>query len=97
MSEAPPAVLVQQLVDARGRDELFEQAWPAALEVALAGESGRERRAWEAVFTDHVDVWRGAFERRAADPSGRALRGLRPDAVPVPERDALNMTPSSAG
>jgi len=83
MSETPPAVLVQQLADARSRGELFEQVWPAALEVALADESGRERQAWQAVFTDHIDVWRGAFDRRVADRSGVALRGLRPDAVPA--------------
>jgi hypothetical protein len=81
----PAETLAQLLADARRRGELFEQAFPAALEVALAGEPGRrERQEWQAVFTDQVDVWRGAFERRPADQSGIALRGLRPDAVPVP-------------
>jgi hypothetical protein len=60
----PAAVLAQQLADARARGERFEQAWPAGLEVALAGETSREKQAWEAVFGEQVDVWCRAFARR---------------------------------
>jgi len=83
----PPAVLAQQLAEARRRGELFEQAFPVALAAALAGEPGREQRAWEAVLMDHADVWRGAYERHGpADRSGLALRRLEePDAVPLPK------------
>jgi hypothetical protein len=77
----PPAILSQELREARRRDLRFEEALPAALEVALAGEPNRrERGEWQMIFADQIDVWRGAYERRPASRPGLTLYGLLQEA-----------------
>ena len=74
----PPATLATELASARRRGELFEQVWPAALEAAVQSEPvSSEQRYWRATFTELIDVWHDAFERRAASRSETALYGLR--------------------
>jgi len=90
----PSATLSKKLAEARRQGESFQDAWPVALEAALAGEPNRRQRGeWQMIFTDQVDVWRGAYERHGpADRSGLALRRLE-DSDAVSDRQTVTMEP----
>jgi len=99
VSETPPVILAQHLAESRRQGACFTDAWPAAVAAALGGKrSSWEIHEYRIVFAETIDEFCAAFERRPGSQPGLALHRLEePDAVPVPERDALNMTPSSAG
>jgi hypothetical protein len=77
----PASVLAEQLADARRRGEDFTRAWPKAREAALAAANAPERRDWSVVFTDQLEVWRGAFERRRAASADVAVVRLEGEVV----------------
>jgi len=83
----PAAILLEQLVDARGRGEDFAAAWPHACRVALAGVSDDESEAWLRAFAGTSGSWRASYERQPAPAHERALLALVDDGrVPLPDR-----------
>jgi hypothetical protein len=81
------ARLGRDLAAARRRGETFEDAWPAAVSRATAGQRTDERQAWSAALAATRGAWEAAWDGR---PATRALRAVHALAVdderePLPE------------
>lgn len=63
MEPAPAAKLILRLLDARRRGARFADAWPDALDEALAQLEGEELDDWREAFDATADAWRAAYER----------------------------------
>jgi hypothetical protein len=84
------AIVLDQLAEARRRDEDFGSVWPSAVEVALGTvELDYERKAWAVAFSATVDSWHAAWERSPAPDRERATTLLREDRVPMLGRSLL--------
>jgi len=79
------AALRLDLDDARRRGETFEDAWPAAVSRATAGQRRDEADAWSTALAATRDAWSTAWHREAATTAQRALHAVAVD----PERVAL--------
>jgi hypothetical protein len=83
----PASTLLDQLADARRRGETFEEAWPDALDAALAAATSPwERGEWRDVLSGMAPTWRASYERSPAPARERALLVLAEDRGPVPDR-----------
>lgn len=60
-SQPPPAVLRQELQDARALGVSWERAWRTATNRSLAGVHGEERDRWRAAFLWSDEFWRRAY------------------------------------
>jgi hypothetical protein len=56
-----PAQLLNELLDARTRNEPFSDAWPRAVAVAVRGASKFERTLWATALHSTADAWRRAY------------------------------------
>jgi hypothetical protein len=89
---APPAILREQLAAARGVGASFDEAWPAALTVAVDASQWK-RAEWREVLSGMIETWRAAWERRDVSGTEHALRLLVP---PATEHRCLNVRVSIA-
>jgi hypothetical protein len=71
-------VLRHQLADARRAGASFEEAWPVALDAALATAPNLvERRRWAVVLSETVGDWRTAYSGQEASAAASAVDHLR--------------------
>jgi hypothetical protein len=60
--DSPPARLRRTLEEQRDHGRSFRQAWPVAMNVALA-DAGMAADFWRQVFTDQRGVWATSYSR----------------------------------
>ncbi len=77
---APAQQLRRSLAAARERGQRFDDAWPFALQAALASAPRTERRHWRTVLQGTREAWRLAYELRPSDRPCQALTVLEPAA-----------------
>jgi hypothetical protein len=70
---SPPAVLLEQLAEARRAGRTFDESWPVALGAAVRAAQRFERQEWAQVLGSMADSWRAAWERRPPTAGELAL------------------------
>jgi hypothetical protein len=84
MTSSPATVLLDQLADARRVGQAFDDAWPGAVQNALAtAQDAPSRREWTTVLGELTEAWRAAFERRPASEPESAISFVALDGEPV--------------
>jgi hypothetical protein len=78
-STAALHTLRAELDAARARGEPFSACWPAAVTVALAEVSGRERQEWRWALERTRETWERCFLRLPAAPAELALQLIADD------------------
>lgn len=73
MTPTPARRLLVELVSHRARGSNFEDAWAAALTLALAGEQGEQDRDWRCALEGTRDHWQSAYVGRPPRRPERAL------------------------
>jgi hypothetical protein len=87
---SPPAVLLEQLAEARRAGRTFDESWPMAVGAAVRAAQRLERQEWAQVLGSMADAWRAAWERRpptAGELAAASLDSLRGRGEPLPDRE----------
>lgn len=85
MADPTLSVLLDRLVAERRSGATFDEAWPAAVAIALGGVSGLELDEWQAALSGTRLAWQASYCRWPQRRVERALVAVAED----PEREPV--------